>query len=74
MYRGLVDSDTLNATVQGVVGTVPRPSTIQFAGPDRRDENARHTDGAVSDQFPTAKPKRLRIKRQDDETFGSIMA
>jgi len=57
MYRGLVDSDTLNATVQGVVGTARAASTIRFAGPDHRDENTPHTEGAVPDRFPTAKPK-----------------
>jgi hypothetical protein len=53
IYRGLVDSATINGRVQGAL-SAPRPSSIRFAHLDRREENTRVTGGAVHDLYPQA--------------------
>jgi hypothetical protein len=52
IYRGLIDSATVNGPVQGVFSAT-RPSSIRFAHLDRREEDT-VTGGAVHDPCPQA--------------------
>jgi len=71
MYRGLVDSATLNDPLGGLVGATGL-STVRFARPDLRKQGTPNSGKAGLD---TANSERiLSIKTQDDESFGSETA
>jgi len=80
MYRGLIDSPTLNCPVVGVVGTdlkgLSTKSEIKFTDPsrsNRREESTLGTGGTVHESdYLVPSPQRFMM-RQDDRSgsFGS---